>query len=64
MNAFILEGTNRLNPIASNSVQLKVKPYYIELKDATPTMWYLVGNMFGGKWAGDRVLVLTHFLCS
>ena len=54
VNAFILEGTNRLNPIASNSVQLKVKPYYIELKDATPTMWYLVGNMFGGKWAGDK----------
>lgn len=54
VNAFILEGTNRLNPIASNSVQLKVKPYYIELKDATPTMWYLVGNMFGGKWAGNK----------
>ncbi len=55
VNAFILEGTNRLNPIASNSVQLKVKPYYIELKDATPIMWYLVGNMFGGKWAGDKI---------
>lgn len=55
VNAFILEGTNRLNPIASNSVQLKVKPYYVELKDATPTMWYLVGNMFGGKWAGDKI---------
>lgn len=55
VNAFILEGTNRLNPIASNSVQLKVKPYYVELKDATPIMWYLVGNMFGGKWAGDKI---------
>ena len=54
VNAYILEGTNRLNPIASNSVMLKVKPYYIELKDATPTMWYLVGNMFGGKWAGNK----------
>lgn len=51
VNAYILEGTNRLNPIASNAVKLKVKPYYIELKDATPTMWYLVGNMFGAKWA-------------
>ena len=54
VNAYILEGTNRLNPIASNSVMLKVKPYYIELKDATPTMWYLVGNMFGAKWAGNK----------
>lgn len=54
VNAYILEDTKRLNPIASNSVMLKVKPYYIELKDATPTMWYLVGNMFGAKWANDK----------
>lgn len=54
VNAYILEDTNHLNPIASNSVMLKVKPYYIELKDATPTMWYLVGNMFGAKWANDK----------
>lgn len=54
VNAYILEGTNRLNPIASNSVKLNVKPYYIELKDAVPTMWYLVGNMFGAKWANNK----------
>ena len=54
VNAYILEGTSRLNPIASNSVKLNVKPYYIELKDAVPTMWYLVGNMFGAKWAGNK----------
>ena len=54
VNAYILEGTNHLNPIASNSVRLNVKPYYIELKDAVPTMWYLVGNMFGAKWANDK----------
>lgn len=54
VNAYILEGTSRLNPVASNSVKLKVKPYYIELKDAVPTMWYLVGNMFGAKWAGKK----------
>ena len=54
VNAYILEDTKRLNPIASNSVMLKVKPYYIELKDAVPTMWYLVGNMFGAKWANDK----------
>ena len=54
VNAYILEGTNHLNPVASNSVKLNVKPYYIELKDAVPTMWYLVGNMFGAKWASDK----------
>lgn len=54
VNAFIQEGSNRLNPIASNAVTLKVKPYYVELKDAVPTMWYLVGNMFGAKWAGNK----------
>ena len=54
VNAYILEGTNHLNPVASNSVKLNVKPYYIELKDAVPTMWYLVGNMFGAKWAGKK----------
>ena len=54
INAYILEGTSRLNPVASNSVKLNVKPYYIELKDAVPTMWYLVGNMFGAKWANDK----------
>ena len=54
VNAFVQEGTSRLNPIASNSVKLNVKPYYIELKDAVPTMWYLVGNMFGAKWAGNK----------
>lgn len=54
VNAFVQEGTSRLNPVASNSVKLNVNPYYIELKDATPTMWYLVGNMFGAKWADNK----------
>lgn len=54
VNAYILEGTNHLNPVVSNSIKLNVKPYYIELKDAIPTMWYLVGNMFGAKWAGNK----------
>lgn len=53
INAYIVEGNKRLNPVISNVVTFKAKPYYIELKDATPIMWYLVGNMFGGKW-GDK----------
>ena len=56
VNAFVQEGTSRLNPVASNSVKLNVKPYYIELKDAVPTMWYLVGNMFGAKWANKKII--------
>ena len=54
VNAFVQEGTSRLNPVASNSVKLNVNPYYIELKDAVPTMWYLVGNMFGAKWGNNK----------
>ena len=53
INAYIVEGNKRLNPVISNVVTLKAKPYFVELKDATPIMWYLVGNMFGGKW-GDK----------
>lgn len=37
-------------PIYSNVVSATVLPYYVELKDAPIIMWYLVGNMFGGKW--------------
>lgn len=36
--------------IISNVVKFNAKPYYIELSDAPVVMWYLVGNMFGGKW--------------
>lgn len=36
--------------IYSNPVKFTVAPYYVELADAPVVMWYLVGNMFGGKW--------------
>lgn len=39
--------------VYSNAVTLTVIPYYIELADAPIVMWYLVGNMFGGKWGSD-----------
>ena len=42
-----------MNAITSNAVKLNTHPYYYELKNATPIMWYLVGNMFGGKWGSD-----------
>lgn len=52
INAFVLEGTNRLNAVTSNVVEISVAPYYVELSDAAPIMWYLVGSNFGdGAWS-------------
>lgn len=36
--------------ITSNSVALNVIPYYIELKDALPQLWYITGNGGVGNW--------------
>lgn len=46
-------GMNERQSIVSNIVKFTAVPYYIELKDAPIVMWYLVGNMFGGKWGSD-----------
>lgn len=54
INAFILENGVRLNSVVSNSLELKFNPYYIELKDAAPIMWYLVGNnILDGAWSNN-----------
>lgn len=47
VNAFVLEGTNRLNAVVSNVVELNVTPYYVELSDAEPIMFYLIGDNIG-----------------
>lgn len=47
INAFVLEGTNRLNAVVSNAVEIMVAPYYVELKDAEPIMFYLIGGNIG-----------------
>ena len=40
--------------IASNVINLNVVPYYIELKDAAPEMWYLIGACIGdGSWSNS-----------
>lgn len=37
--------------IYSNVISIRVAPYYVELKDAPPVLWYLVGECIGdGKW--------------
>lgn len=52
INAYILEGTKKLNAIASNAIKMTVNPYYMEMKDAAPIIFYLVGNNFGdGAWS-------------
>lgn len=46
--------TEPIQPILSNIIQMKVVPYYIELKDALPEMWYLIGSCIGdGKWSNS-----------
>lgn len=41
-------------PIYSNTVQACVEPYYIELSDADPNWWYLIGgDIANGKWGDD-----------
>ncbi len=38
----------------SNSVKIKVVPYYVELKDAPIEMWYLIGSCIGdGAWTNS-----------
>lgn len=37
-----------LAPVYSNSVKINVLPYYIELKDAAPSFFFLIGNYVGG----------------
>jgi hypothetical protein len=40
--------------IASNSVTLNVIPYYIELKDALPQLWYITGTGGVGNWDNKK----------
>nr|WP_302829396.1 SusF/SusE family outer membrane protein [uncultured Bacteroides sp.] len=54
VNAFVLEGTKRLNAVTSNVIEINVAPYYIELKDAAPIMWYLVGEDFAINGWNDK----------
>ena len=38
------------NTIYSNVVEINTVPYYVELKDAAPLLWYAVGSFIGGGW--------------
>ena len=42
--------------IISNVVEFNVIPYYVELKDAAPVIWYLVGNCIAdGSWGNSSI---------
>lgn len=46
--------------VASNTVQLNVAPYYIELRDAAIELWYLVGGyMADGSWTNNAGAIGT-----
>lgn len=52
--------TELINPIISNVVEINVIPYYVELKDALPEMWYLIGACIGdGKWNNNSSAIGT-----
>ena len=43
-------------PVYSNSVKIKVLPYYIELTDALPATYYLIGECIGdGSWNNTAI---------
>ncbi len=49
--------------IFSNTVKVKVAPYYVELKAADPIEWYLVGSCIGdGSWGNAATNVYTSLV--
>lgn len=49
--------------IYSNSVKFSVTPYYVELSDAAPNYWYLIGGCIGdGKWTNSAAAIGTSIM--
>ena len=49
--------------IYSNTVSFTVTPYYVELKNADPNYWYLIGACIGdGKWTNTADAVGTSVI--
>ena len=47
-----VKSTVKGSSVYSNIVTLTVIPYYVELKDAAPVIYYLIGGCIGdGKWS-------------
>ena len=50
--------TKGAKKVYSNAVKLSVVPYYVELKDAVPATWYLIGSCIGdGKWTNAEAAI-------
>lgn len=53
-SAVLDAGLNAYGEVLSNVVKISAIPYYVELKNADPNWWYLIGGDIGdGKWADD-----------
>ncbi|MDO4310630.1 MAG: SusF/SusE family outer membrane protein [Prevotella sp.] len=53
-SAVLDAGMNTFGEVVSNVVKISAIPYYIELKDADPNWWYLIGgDIADGNWADD-----------
>lgn len=55
VRAFVANASQEIvsEVVSSNIIGFKCAPTYVELKDIDAIMWYLVGNMFGGKWGSN-----------
>lgn len=55
VRAFVANASQEIvsEVVSSNTIGFKCAPTYVELKDIDAIMWYLVGNMFGGKWGSN-----------
>lgn len=45
-----------VDPVYSNSVKIKVLPYYVELSEALPEIWFITGDL-AGAWNGDATTI-------
>ncbi|WP_251623515.1 SusE domain-containing protein [Odoribacter lunatus] len=48
--------------VASNTVDMNVIPYYVELKDALPQLWFFVGNGGVGNWDNSTDILIPMSL--
>lgn len=49
-----INGAANVDPLYSNVVEFSVAPYYVELKEAEPIIWYLIGGTIGdGSWSNS-----------
>lgn len=55
--------TTGAEPVYSNAVKLSVVPVYVELKDAPPATWYLIGSCIGdGAWTNGKDAIGSSML--